>query len=172
VGEDIFSPIKRNFFMSECVGCGYCCIKTQCDASRRLYGVVDLCPQLSWVEDKKRYVCELMMLPGDLGISYRKQLYAGEGCCSSLNDWRRDVKKRFKIEVSPNYNPLPDYFQVFLKCLAGNFMSSDVMALTLAQMASELKKRDYSQSQIDDLLIHIQRSFSQNRHSFMEDFMG
>ena len=51
----------------DCVGCGYCCAKTQCDASRRLYPSADHCPQLLWMEEDKRYKCGLMLISGPVG---------------------------------------------------------------------------------------------------------
>lgn len=81
--------------MSKCVGCGYCCMEATCTAglaanSDRTY-TTSRCPSLQW--NGKRYVCELMM-DTKYGEMYREKLYAGAGCCSGLNSWRKDVKKR------------------------------------------------------------------------------
>lgn len=74
--------------MSQCVGCGFCCIKTPCDVARRIYGPISECPKLRW--NGERYVCELVELPGQLGEDYRKELHIGAGCCAGLNSWRGD----------------------------------------------------------------------------------
>jgi len=155
----------------ECVGCGYCCIKAPCTASARLYPGAISCPQLIWDEDKSRYFCGLMMLPGDLGKFYRRELYAGTGCCSSLNSWRKDVKKREFPKPSFG-NPLTPEFQIFLRCYASGFVGSDEVQLLLIQFISELKKRSYSEGAIHHLVVNIENIISQNRSSSFKEFMG
>jgi hypothetical protein len=157
--------------MSECVGCGYCCMKTPCDAARRLYPGVTECPQLEWIEDKGRYVCGLMMLPGLLGENYRKELHAGAGCCAGLNTWRKDVKKRIST-TSLSYTPIPRLMQTFIRCLGHQFISGDVIALTIAQMASELSTDGYSDDEIANITKAIKFLFIENRNSFTRNFMG
>lgn len=80
--------------MKACVGCGHCCLTAQCVASVTIHGRMERCPSLEW--NGTRYVCALMRLPGDEGAKWRKELYAGAGCCSPLNTWRRDVRQRDK----------------------------------------------------------------------------
>lgn len=156
--------------MAECVGCGFCCIKTPCHVAMRLYPGVKHCPQLQW--EGSRYICGLMTLQGDLGADYRKQLYAGDGCCCSLNTWRRDVKQR-EIQLNrTSVNPIPEIMQIFLKCLSSNFMSGDLISLTIHHMASILDKKGYAEDEIENICKGIQHCFTQNRHSFMKDFMG
>ncbi|MEE4260375.1 MAG: hypothetical protein V2I62_11475 [Bacteroidales bacterium] len=124
-----------------CVGCGYCCMKRLCDAALRLYGNIKECPQLLWDEEKNRYICGLMIISGKVGLGYREELGAGAGCCSSLNSWRNDVKKRTGIETSTFFNPLPSLMQKFIRCLASEFISADTIILTLERFESMLKKR-------------------------------
>lgn len=72
-----------------CVGCGYCCMKTPCWVAFRVYGYsIKECPALLW--DTARYICVLIRDHPDIA----KELYAGEGCCSRLNSWRKDVVRR------------------------------------------------------------------------------
>lgn len=156
--------------MAECVGCGYCCIKTPCDAARRLYPGVKVCPQLEWHEN--RYMCGLMMIAGPLGDDYRRELFAGSGCCCALNSWRSDVKKREPQLNRTHINPIPEVMQVFLSCLGRQFMSSDIVSLTINHTASILKEKGYADDEIDNIVKGIQHSFSQNRSTFMEGFMG
>lgn len=78
--------------VKECVGCGYCCIKSVCLVSASLHKGFRECPELKW--NGFRHVCKLMELLGERGERYRKELYAGEGCCSGLNTWRREIKNR------------------------------------------------------------------------------
>lgn len=70
--------------MSDCVGCGYCCLSAPC----WLASVEQQrCVHLWW--NGQQYRCRLA---GNL--FHRKALSMGEGCCSSLNTWRKDVKER------------------------------------------------------------------------------
>lgn len=158
--------------MTECVGCGYCCIKTPCDAARRLYGNIRECPQLLWDEDKSRYMCGLMMIGGPVGESYRKELYAGAGCCCGLNSWRQDVRKRTGVEASSNLNPLPVLMQKFIACLAKEWISSDQVALLLNRLASELEKEGYARSEIELIYNNVVHIYNENRTSFSKGFMG
>lgn len=158
--------------MTACVGCGYCCIKTPCDASRRLYGNVKECPQLLWDENRSRYLCGLMIIGGLVGEGYRKELYAGAGCCCGLNSWRQDVRKRTGIEVSTHINPLPKLLQKFVVCLSKEFTSTDSMVLLLTRFASELKKDGYHEDEIASIYNNIVNIFNENRHSFTKGFMG
>lgn len=74
--------------MAECVGCGYCCLKAMCALGVKEYGRTSTrCPYLYWHVEDKRYYCQL--------YDREKWLkYFGEGCSSSLNSWRKDVKYR------------------------------------------------------------------------------
>jgi hypothetical protein len=40
-----------------------------------------------------RYVCTLMLDPVE-GEKFRRELFAGDGCCAPLNCWRDDVRNR------------------------------------------------------------------------------
>jgi len=84
----------------ECTGCGYCCHKAPCSTAQELYNwQLNSCPELLWSEEKQRYLCGLMMRPGKAGEIFREKLCAGEGCCSNLNSWHYDVKKREQIKA-------------------------------------------------------------------------
>ena len=155
-----------------CVGCGYCCAKTPCDASRRLYPGADHCPQLLWMEEDKRYKCSLMLIAGLVGEGYRKELYAGEGCCSGLNSWRKDVKKRDRLDKDNYWNPLDPIFQMFLKYLGESFFSGDAMQLIIYQMQVGLQEKGYSEKEITHIQKTIVQMFSQNQSSFMKGFVG
>lgn len=155
----------------ECVGCGYCCMKTPCDASRRLYPGATICPQLFWVLD--RYECGLMKISGLVGEGYREELAAGAGCCSSLNSWRKDVKKRMTFDARSNRYNIDPEFQVFLKCWASEFVSSDVIQLTLAKMQHSLvEQKNYSEDEASVVIHQIIHHIEGNRHSFMKEFTG
>ena len=164
--------ITDEIITQPCVGCGFCCLKVPCEASRRLgYGSTK-CQFLLWVEQEKRYKCELMMFAGPLGEAYRKELYAGAGCCSNLNTWRKDVKKRDSIDMDDRWKPLDSIFQVFIKSLSQNFVSGDVIALTISMMEPELKRRNYTHREIKHINSEIVHMFTQNRRTFHEKFMG
>lgn len=87
------SPVSSS--TKACVGCGYCCISAPCVAALKLHGShLNHCPELHW--NGARYVCRLMLREGKTGAFYRRELYAGEGCSSGLNTWRRDVRPRLE----------------------------------------------------------------------------
>ena len=158
--------------IKKCIGCGYCCMKSPCEASLRLYGSIKECPQLIWNEQTNRYNCNLMLLPGLIGQGYREELFAGTGCCSSLNSWRLDVKKRTGIELSTHCNPLPKLLQQFIKCLAAQFVSGDVISLTISSLINMLKNDGYSKKEIHVIVSNIINIFQDNQQSITKDFMG
>ena len=83
---------KRKTPVMECVGCGYCCLKAPCAIGAHFHRIKpgDRCPSLRWLEAERRYVCRLPFRDR----KYYDLLGIGEGCSSSLNDWRKDVKER------------------------------------------------------------------------------
>jgi len=145
-------------------------MKTPCDASRRLYAGATLCPQLFWTDE--RYECGLMKIGGLVGEGYRKELYAGAGCCSSLNSWRKNVKPRMTFNARSNMHTLDAEFQVFLKCWASEFISGDVITLTLAKMKTALiELNNYGEEEANVTITTILHNINSNRHSFMKGFM-
>jgi hypothetical protein len=78
--------------VSPCVGCGFCCIQTPCWVAYRVYGeeIGRTCPALVFSNEQSRYLCHLIIDDPNIGI----ELYAGEGCCSDMNGWRKDVIPR------------------------------------------------------------------------------
>ena len=159
--------------VAECVGCGYCCMKAPCVASARLYPGAKHCPQLVWSDDLGRYRCHLSMLPGSVGERYRNELSIGAGCCSSLNSWRRDVKRRDVVEGAQVSNPLPLEFQLFLGILGNQWISGDVLALTLMALRIRLQSDlCYTGEEAANYIKHIERLFNENRKSSIQDFMG
>ena len=75
--------------MADCVGCGYCCLKVMCTVGIDRHGKGEnRCPYLIFEGD--RYLCKLVR---DEVVSWR-EISAGFGCSSSLNNWRQDVKFR------------------------------------------------------------------------------
>jgi len=158
--------------VKQCVGCGFCCMKTPCDASRRLYKGATVCPQLEWSEKNSRYICGLMVIPGQLGQDYRQELHCGAGCCSGLNTWRLDVKQRSPDLNRTALNPLPEIMQIFLRSLAKEFISTDSIYLAICNMQAELQRREYAEEEIQIITKNIEHAFTTNRTSFNEDFMG
>ena len=75
---DIDGPVRR------CVGCSHCCVKSQCAASQRVYGIVARCPALFY--QGGRYWCRLCY-----ETRYREELAIGAGCCCGLNSWRDNI---------------------------------------------------------------------------------
>jgi len=153
----------------ECIGCGFCCLKAKCGASQRLYPGADVCPALEWNEE--RHICHLMELPGTLGELYREGLYAGEGCCSGLNSWRREPIVD-RIPPKPADNPIPPIMQKFIRALSKQFVSSDLIHLTMRHFIHLLKKDGMPDSQIEIAIKKCTQYFSNDRSKFNEEFMG
>ena len=156
-----------------CIGCGYCCMSTPCDVSRRLYKSADICPQLQWHEDKGRYFCGLMLLPGNIGLEYRKELHAGAGCCSNLNSWREDVKERSRGALSYKYSPIPVMFQAFLKAYGSEpFLSGDTVAMIMSSFKSNLTDLNYSDEEANHIVGNVVHYIKSNKSSMFEGFMS
>jgi len=159
-----------------CVGCGFCCLKTPCEACRRLYPSARICPQLLWISEKNRYICGLMTIPGLVGESYRRELYAGEGCCSNLNSWRQDVKNRHHEKEINNKIKEPivldKYFQIFLNCLGREMISGISIFLIISNFIGTLRKFDIDEDTIKEVATLIDYYIKNNRTKFAEDFMG
>jgi len=153
-----------------CVGCGHCCITAKCGAAQRLYPAADRCPKLRWDEGEGRYFCELMELPGEVGLAYRKELYAGEGCCQNLNSWRLDVKRRDPEEAK--LPTLDRTFQIFLHCLGREWISSDVYLLTLAAFTDEIEELGHTRQEAEGVARQIMFCLQNNRRSYLKEFMG
>ena len=78
--------------MSDCVGCGYCCLTAPCACGwTSVWEPGGGCPHLVW--NGERYLCE-RAIEGPGASDFRIALAIGEGCCSSLNSWRQDVRYR------------------------------------------------------------------------------
>jgi hypothetical protein len=148
-------------------------MKTPCDASRRLYGNAELCPQLHWSDTDNRYYCGLMTIEGALGADYRKELYAGAGCCCGLNSWRQDVKKRTRGMMEYRFPKIPSMFQAFLKAYGKEpFIGSDTTALLLNSFRGELKVLDYSEDEIISIMKGVSYHISSNKTSMFKEFMS
>lgn len=159
--------------VAECVGCGYCCKKAPCVASTRLYPGARYCPQLIWGDDLGRYLCHLSMIPGSVGEKYRQELSIGAGCSSSLNTWRQDVRQRNTLAANPVSNPIPSEFQLFLGVLGNQWVSGDLLALTIMAFQTRLQSDlHYSEEEAAEYVRFIERLFSENRKSYVKDFMG
>ena len=157
---------------SECVGCGFCCFKAKCGAAVRLYPSAEICPALEWNKERKRYICMLMDLPGNLGPEYRKELYAGEGCCSNLNTWRKDVQQRKEIEWKHKAVLIPKIFQMFLASLGKEWISSDVLYLAISGFQQDLIKDGYAVEESKEIITLVAHYLKSNRPSRIKEFMG
>lgn len=156
--------------ISECVGCGWCCIKTQCGVSLRLHGKQNRCPELIWSIDENRYFCRLMTFETSLSDAYKKELYAGEGCCASLNSWRRDIRNR--DEAKEENFALDTVLQIFVASLGREFISSNVILFALISTEAELKERGYTPEQAKVAVNQVMHIFNQNRSAMANSFMG
>ena len=162
--------------VKECLGCAFCCYKAPCVASVRLYPSAKVCPALLWSEDENRYVCDLMTIPELVGESYRKELYAGEGCCMNLNTWRKDVKNRdeeIHEKEQEKIFALDKLFQIFLNCLGKQWIDGDIIFLTLNCFKILLiEKFDYNKDEAIKISKLIEDSLKNNKPKFLDEFMG
>lgn len=157
--------------VKECVGCGWCCWKTPCWVSIRIHGTaIAPCPELRW--NGTRHVCKLMEMEGQLGANYRKELFAGEGCCANLNSWRRDIRNRVEVKVEEEPVRVPAEMQIFMRVLGGEFISGDVMSLTMMNFKHLLVEHGYTEERAVAYTNECVHWFNQNRRSYMKDFMG
>lgn len=79
-----------------CIGCGWCCLRDQCELSHRLHGFLSRCPELFWDEAQQRYLCRLALphQPTEIREQAQRELFLGHGCCAWHNEWRKDVRRR------------------------------------------------------------------------------
>jgi len=146
-------------------------MQAKCGAGQRIYPAANPCPALFWSESEKRYICDLMTLPGKIGEGYREELYAGAGCCSNLNDWRLDVKERgpkkdlLLIKIDP-------IFQMFLKAMGIEMISGDTIYLILDNLKNELKKKGSSDHEAKEILKEIVYHIKNNKSTMFDSFIG
>jgi len=143
---------------SPCIGCGFCCFKGKCVPGHILYPSTEICPALKWNENDKRYICQIMTIPGKIGEEFKKEMCAGIGCCMNLNGWRKEVKKREQIteaKVKELFNPI---FKLFLKHLGNQNLNGIV-----EKLVDELKKDEYCSEEeankIGDLILLYLETF-------------
>lgn len=84
------------FVHRECVGCGYCCLHSQCEPGQQRYGHHRICPGLYW--NGSRYRCAYV----EEDATMRAMVQTGEGCCRPFNRWRKDVWQRVRTPVRPS----------------------------------------------------------------------
>jgi hypothetical protein len=156
----------------ECVGCGFCCMQAPCLVSLRIYNGTKSCPAFYWNESENKYRCKLMELKGSQGFKYREELSAGAGCCSGLNSWRQNVINRIEPEQK-NKIPFDKYFQEFVFILGKQWLSGDVVALTLSAFKRSIIEKfgisDKDATQLCSRILHIMR---EQQSSFTKGFIG
>lgn len=113
-----------------------------------------------------------MKLGSTIGDGYRQELYAGVGCCCGLNSWRKDVKRREPQLNRELINPIPEIMQIFIRCIATEFISGDKIQLALGRMEDILLQKKYAPDEIKSITNGIVHSFNENRSTWMKGFMG
>jgi hypothetical protein len=79
-----------------CIGSGYCCHKAACSEGMAAHPDYKSgpCPSLRWAKNIARHLCGLIVdADKEEADRLRKSIGVGEGCCSPLNSWRKDVKQ-------------------------------------------------------------------------------
>jgi hypothetical protein len=112
-----------------------------------------------------------MDLPGNLGPEYKKELYAGEGCCMNLNSWRKDVQKRKEIEWKYKGVIIPKIFQMFLTSLGKEWISQDALYLAISGFQQDLIKDGYAKAEAEEVGNLVAHYLKSNRPSIIKDFM-
>jgi len=102
-GTPPFEKIRREFEENPpphpCVGCGYCCLKSQCYYSIHLFGeVAGVCPSL--IHNGERYRCAQI---GNPRLEY--EVGIGAGCCSPLFNERR--RRQIFCDLERRTTPSP-----------------------------------------------------------------
>lgn len=156
----------------KCVGCGYCCIEVPCGVALRIHGGgLKECPELFWDKEVKMYRCSIMTGDSQIARHYRKELSAGAGCCSSLNTWRQDVKKRHKQDK--NTALIPTVMQYFLRSLGKQFgLSGDLISLTVYDFMESLVDAGYDKVDAHVIAKETYRHLKNNRSKMTEEMMG
>lgn len=169
--DKIFREIDDIGPIKECIGCGWCCLRAPCMASVRLYPGSDTCPALKW--NGQRHTCELMELPGMVGEAYRKELYAGEGCCGNMNSWRREpLKDRIK-KTDLLKNPIPSLMQKFLVSLGNQMVSKDTLVLAVYGFCGNLIEKDgMDEGEAELIGLRCLELLKNSRNKMAEEFLG
>lgn len=72
--------------MTDCCGCGYCCMKARCALGAYTYGYsTQQCPAL--VFNEGRFWCQLALESDEA----KEHLFVGTGCSSSLLNTQREA---------------------------------------------------------------------------------
>lgn len=98
--KQYFDEYTEKYLM--CKGCGYCCIKWPCPIELASYGyrnqVRKSCPNLYWNSKQSKYRCKAI----ETNELCYKGMSAGEGCCATLNTWRKEIKIRRMRDMAIN----------------------------------------------------------------------
>lgn len=163
----------------ECIGCGYCCSKVICPDGVSYHKITDtsmysVCPSLIWDESKQRHMCKLIQMPdGALKERYKVSLAIGAGCCSGMNDWRRQpLRNRTEFNHTDYSNCIPPLMQKFIRSLSRQFISSDTIQLTMHSLKHQLKNDGVPPGDIAKIENDIYRVFTENRSEFIRNFSG
>ena len=170
--------IVDGFEARPCLGCGFCCLQAQCGLSVRVHAYKEICPSLYWNETRKRHLCRAV--EGDLIITNGEELDIGAGCCSPLNSWRNEVKNRIPERMAStafgemrDKIPFDKYFQEFVFILGKQWLSGDVVALTLGAFKRSIIEKfgisDRDATQLCSKILHIMR---EQQSSFVKNFIG
>jgi hypothetical protein len=153
-----------------CVGCGFCCRKGPCELATQfnIWRPPENggCRSLKW--DGTKWRCTLVTLRPE----YAEMLYAGEGCCCSLNTDRRHIPTPDDVRGVSCINPVTavDWkkaLRSFVRGMAGSFVSGDAVYLAILSM-----KRDLTPDEFNIVAEEIAHAYKQNTSKFSDGFIG
>jgi hypothetical protein len=130
---------------------------------------VTKCPELVWNENGKNWRCRLMTLAGSLGEKYKEELYAGEGCCAGLNTDRHKIPTPQDINPDSIKYPLSLEVKILLKAMASQFVSGDLITLTMFAVKAMLDEKGLNG---DEFVNSATFWLKENRFRRVDDFMG
>jgi hypothetical protein len=114
-----------------------------------------------------------MMGSGPIPEGYREELAAGAGCCSGMNDWRRNVIPRREVDQHVDKKLfLTIEMQVFIRAMASQFMSNDAFWLILHKFKAEMIRRGWTDEEAERYGRLMTNAYRQNKSKSTEEFMG
>ncbi len=163
--------------VKDCIGCGFCCVKTTCMAGLENYDSSRPCKGLVWDDFETRHYCKLCRGDNQPAYFYRKHLHVGAGCCAGLNSWRREpLQDRTKTILDGAsgllQSPIPEVMQHFLTAMGREMISGDLISMMIMNYKKLLINAGYDEDTANIYSKYTMTYIKQNRSKRTEEFMG